>query len=104
MLGDAVARLYEAAGFDVTREYYFNDGGRQMQLLGESVRVRYLNEHGIDAPLPEDGYQGEYIRDIARAMKAEHGDALLADHRRRDLSRGRGEGDFRGHPANLRAP
>jgi arginyl-tRNA synthetase len=78
VLGDAVARLYEAAGFDVTREYYFNDGGRQMKLLGESVRVRYLNELGIDAPLPEDGYQGEYIRDIARAMKAEHGDALLA--------------------------
>ena len=76
VLGDAVARLYEAAGFDVTREYYFNDGGRQMKLLGESVRARYLNELGIDAPLPEDGYQGEYIRDIARAMKAEHGDAL----------------------------
>ena len=77
VLGDAIARLYEAAGFDVTREYYFNDGGRQMKLLGESVRVRYLEEHGIDAPFPPEGYQGEYIRDIARALKAEHGDKLV---------------------------
>ncbi|HEY9159433.1 arginine--tRNA ligase [Candidatus Binatus sp.] len=78
VLGDTIARLYEAAGFDVTREYYFNDGGRQMKLLGESVRARYLQEHGIDAPLPEDGYQGEYIRDIARVLKAERGDALVS--------------------------
>jgi arginyl-tRNA synthetase len=77
VLGDAIARLYEAAGFEVTREYYFNDGGRQMKLLGESVRVRYLEEHGIDAPFPPEGYQGEYIRDIARALKAEHGDKLV---------------------------
>jgi arginyl-tRNA synthetase len=77
VLGDAIARLYEAAGFDVTREYYFNDGGRQMKLLGESVRVRYLDEHGIEAPFPPDGYQGEYIRDIARALKAERGDELV---------------------------
>src|SRR5208282_525158 len=78
VLGDTIARLYEAAGFDVTREYYFNDGGRQMKLLGESVRVRYLQEHGIDAALPEDGYQGEYILAIARALKAERGDALVS--------------------------
>jgi arginyl-tRNA synthetase len=78
VLGDTIARLYETAGFDVTREYYFNDGGRQMKLLGESVRARYLQEHGIDAPLPEDGYQGEYICDIARALKAERGDALVS--------------------------
>ena len=77
VLGDAIARLYEAAGFDVTREYYFNDGGRQMKLLGESVRVRYLEEHGIEAPFPPDGYQGEYIRDIARSLKAERGDQLV---------------------------
>lgn len=77
VLGDAIARLYEAAGFDVTREYYFNDGGRQMKLLGESVRVRYLDEHGIEAPFPPDGYQGEYIRDIARALNAERGDELV---------------------------
>ena len=49
-----------------------------MKLLGESVRVRYLQAHGIDAPMPEDGYQGEYIVDIARALKAERGDSLVS--------------------------
>ncbi len=78
VLGDTIARLYEAAGFDVTREYYFNDGGRQMKLLGESVRVRYLQAHGIDATMPPDGYQGEYIVDIARALKADRGDSLVS--------------------------
>ncbi|MGH7923671.1 MAG: arginine--tRNA ligase, partial [Candidatus Binatus sp.] len=78
VLGDTIARLYEAAGFDVTREYYFNDGGRQMKLLGESVRARYLQAHGIDAPMPVDGYQGEYIVDIARALKGERGDSLIS--------------------------
>jgi len=76
VLGDTIARLYEAAGFKVTREYYFNDGGRQMRLLGESVRVRYLQELGREAKMPEDGYQGEYIREIARALRKEQGDRL----------------------------
>ena len=76
VLGDTIARLLEATGYRVTREYYFNNGGRQMRLLGESVQARYLQELGIDAALPEDGYQGEYIREIARTMVAEHGDAL----------------------------
>ena len=52
VLGDTIARLYEAAGFTVNREYYFNDGGRQMRLLGESVRVRYLQELGREAKCP----------------------------------------------------
>src|SRR5271155_4308431 len=60
VLGDTIARLHEIAGFNVTREYYFNDGGRQMKLLGESVRARYLQDLGRQAELPEDGYQGEY--------------------------------------------
>ncbi len=76
VLGDTVARLYEAAGFSVTREYYFNDGGRQMRLLGESVRARYLQELGRAAELPEDGYQGEYIAEIARSLKRDHGEKL----------------------------
>ena len=77
VLGATIARLYEAAGFDVTREYYFNDGGRQMKLLGESVRVRYLQAHGIDIEMPEEGYRGDYIIDIARALKEERGDSLI---------------------------
>jgi arginyl-tRNA synthetase len=82
VLGDVIARLYEAAGFKVTREYYFNDGGRQMKLLGESVRVRYLQALGRPATLPEDGYQGEYIADIAGELIKEHGDKLIdvTDH------------------------
>ena len=86
MLGDTIARLYEAAGFKVNREYYFNDGGRQMRLLGESVRVRYLQELGRDVEMPEDGYQGEYIREIARAMRKEQGDHL-ADGEDREIFR-----------------
>ncbi len=76
MLGDTLARMHEASGFAVTREYYFNNGGRQMKLLGESVRARYLEEIGRPAAMPEDGYQGEYIRDIARELVARHGEAL----------------------------
>lgn len=76
VLGDTIARLHEATGFKVTREYYFNDGGRQMKLLGESVRVRYLQELGREARLPEDGYEGEYITEIARDLKEKHGEKL----------------------------
>ncbi|HVA67944.1 MAG TPA: arginine--tRNA ligase [Candidatus Binataceae bacterium] len=77
VLGDTVARLFEAAGFNVTREYYFNNGGRQMRLLGESVRARYLEELGCDATMPEDGYQGEYIREIAHSLVERHGESLV---------------------------
>jgi arginyl-tRNA synthetase len=76
VLGDTIARLRQASGFRVTREYYFNDGGRQMKLLGESVCVRYLEELGRRAEMPEDGYQGEYIREVARALRAKHGQEL----------------------------
>jgi arginyl-tRNA synthetase len=76
VLGDTLARMHEASGFTVTREYYFNNGGRQMKLLGESVRARYLQEIGRLATMPEDGYQGEYIRDIARELVARHGESL----------------------------
>jgi len=77
VLGDTLARLHEATGHRVTREYYFNNGGRQMKLLGASVRTRYLQECGREATLPEDGYQGEYIREIARALVAEHGERMV---------------------------
>jgi arginyl-tRNA synthetase len=76
VLGDTVARLLEWTGADVEREYYFNNAGRQMRMLGESVKARYLQELGRDTPFPEDGYQGEYIRDIARALIKERGGEL----------------------------
>ncbi|MCB0235774.1 MAG: arginine--tRNA ligase, partial [Anaerolineae bacterium] len=65
-----------ATGWDVTREYYFNNGGRQMRLLGESLRVRYLELLGQSNPIPQDGYQGDYLRWVAAALVAEHGDSL----------------------------
>ncbi|HIC74457.1 MAG TPA: arginine--tRNA ligase, partial [Candidatus Marinimicrobia bacterium] len=76
VLGDVVSNILELHGYDVTREYYFNDAGRQMRLLGESVRARYLELLGEDASVPEGGYEGSYIRDIAEQMVQLHGDSL----------------------------
>lgn len=76
VLGDAIARVLEANGYEVQREYYFNDAGRQMRVLGESTRARYLELLGLPATFPEDGYQGDYIYDIARAMISEGGDSF----------------------------
>jgi len=76
VLGDAIARVLEASGYAVQREYYFNDAGRQMRILGESTRARYLELLGLANTFPEDGYQGDYIYDIARSMLAEAGDGF----------------------------
>ena len=77
VLGDTIASLLSATGWDVTREYYFNNGGRQMRLLGESLRVRYLELLGQYLPIPQDGYQGDYLRWVAATLHAEHGDSLV---------------------------
>ncbi|TKB28002.1 arginine--tRNA ligase [Desulfopila sp. IMCC35006] len=79
ILGDSIARLLEATGHDVFREYYYNDAGRQMRVLGESTRARYLELLGEKFTFPEDGYQGEYIVDISRSLIDEQGDGLK-DH------------------------
>jgi arginyl-tRNA synthetase len=76
ILGDSIARLLEKTGHQVYREYYYNDAGRQMRILGESTRARYLEGLGLSATFPEDGYQGEYIKEIAGALIEEKGDAL----------------------------
>jgi len=76
ILGDAIARLLESTGHDVYREYYYNNAGRQMRVLGESARARYRELLGLDHTFPEDGYQGEYIYDVARALIEESGDSL----------------------------
>jgi arginyl-tRNA synthetase len=78
VLGDVISRLLENAGYDVTREYYYNNAGRQMKLLGESVKARYLELVGQPAQFPEDGYHGEYIYEIARKIHHHHG-ATWAD-------------------------
>ncbi|MEX2477066.1 MAG: arginine--tRNA ligase [Gracilimonas sp.] len=77
VLGDTVARLLEWTGAEVEREYYFNDAGRQMRVLGESVQARYLELLGREAEFPEGGYEGEYIRDIAKALVDEKGEDLV---------------------------
>lgn len=76
VLGDSIARVLEATGHDVHREYYFNNAGRQMKVLGESVKARYLEETGDPAEFPEDGYQGDYIREIARGLVEREGKLL----------------------------
>ncbi len=109
VLGDGISRLLDATGWDVTREYYFNNGGRQMRVLGDSVKARYLELLGraapppaealadADAPWPEaigglpvafprDGYQGDYIVEIARSLVERHGEGWVDEP---------GEGGFR---------
>ena len=76
VIGDTIHRVLESAGYDVTLEYYYNDAGRQITLLGESVKLRYLQLLGQPAELAEEHYQGEYIVELARELIAERGDAL----------------------------
>ncbi len=74
--GAAVADLLVAAGFQVHREYYVNDAGRQMDILATSLWLRYLERCGETLPFPANGYQGQYIVDIATALHEERGAAL----------------------------
>ncbi len=75
VLGDTIARLLEFLGYQVTREYYYNDAGRQMRILGDSVRMRYLQLLGEEISFPDDYYQGDYIIDIAREILNEDGES-----------------------------
>ncbi len=77
VLGDTVARLLEWTGADVQREYYFNNAGRQMRMLGQSVQARYKEQLGVESEFPEGGYEGGYITEIAKELVDEHGDKLL---------------------------
>lgn len=76
-VGDAIASLLGATGHDVTREFYINDAGRQIRLFGESVGARYLQLHGREATVPEDGYQGDYLIDVAKEISDDIGDELV---------------------------
>ncbi len=73
VLGDAVSRLLEATGWTVEREYYFNDAGRQMDRLAESLAARYMQLLGSDMQVPEGGYQGGYIMEWAESLERSHG-------------------------------
>jgi arginyl-tRNA synthetase len=87
-VGDALSNLLDAAGYAVTREFYWNDSGRQIQLFGESIAARYLQHFGVEVELPADGYQGDYVVDIARDIAGELGDKFVeadADERNRAM-------------------
>ena len=80
-VGDSICRIMSAAGYDVTREYYINDAGNQIYNLALSLYARYREAFGLDFELPEDGYHGQDIKDIAVKIKEEVGDKYLnADH------------------------
>ena len=72
-VGDALARILKKAGYDLKTEYYVNDVGNQMNILGRSTWLRYLELLGNDADFPEDHYRGEYIKDIAQLAIDQHG-------------------------------
>ena len=74
--GASVASLLDAAGYRVHREYYVNDAGRQMDILAVSVWLRYQELGGIVVRFPDNGYKGEYVVDVARALRAKAGDSL----------------------------
>ncbi|MBU1100516.1 MAG: arginine--tRNA ligase [Bacteroidetes bacterium] len=76
VIGDTVSNMLEWIGYEVDREFYFNDAGRQMRMLGDSVKQRYLQAVGDEIEFPEDYYQGQYIVEIAQCLKDEFGDSL----------------------------
>jgi len=78
-LGDAIASLLDWTGWSVSREFYYNDSGRQMELLARSVRARYRQMLGKNEPVPDDGYQGEYVKDVAESLVEEVGDRYVED-------------------------
>ena len=80
IVGDTISRILEWNGYQVDREYYFNNAGRQMRKLGESVRARYLNICNVDSSFPDDGYQGEYINEIAKSFQNEFSDKYISEN------------------------
>ncbi|HOV53403.1 MAG: arginine--tRNA ligase [Fervidobacterium sp.] len=74
VIGDVLGNVFKFTGWEVTKEMYLNDAGRQIKLLAKSVWARYNQLLGYDEPIPEDGYKGEYVVDIARHVIADHND------------------------------
>jgi len=73
-LGKSIASILEWTGYKLIREYYYNDAGNQMKILGLSVKARYEQIFNSEFPFPDDGYQGQYIKDIAISIYGEYGD------------------------------
>jgi arginyl-tRNA synthetase len=87
IVGEVLSRVLEAVGHRVQREYYVNDAGTQAALFGSSVEARYLELFGRDISIPEGGYEGEYVKDLAARIREKHGEAPLElpDEERREL-------------------
>ena len=81
VLGDAISNVLQAAGFEVQREYYVNDGGSQFQWFAETLYARYMQSFGHDIPVPEQGYLGEYMLGYAQTVRNEHGDRFVGIQR-----------------------
>ncbi len=82
-LGDSVANVLDAAGYDVEREYYWNDTGTQMEVFATSVEARYLQQFGRHAQIPEGGYEGEYLVELTAQIAEEIGDRLINEEPRK---------------------
>jgi len=76
-IGDVLVNLFHATGAEATREYYVNDAGQRVRMLGYSVSSRYMALFGIGEAFPEDGYHGDYIKDLAAALRDEFGDRFV---------------------------
>jgi len=90
VVGDVIARILAAMGYDVEREYYINDAGNQMMTLGRSVLYRYRELAGEEVIFPDTCYQGDYIRELARMIRDREGEKYLS------LTDGRGYSPFYG--------
>ncbi len=77
--GASVADLLAYVGYDVQREYYVNDAGRQMDILAASVWIRYLQQQGVEFPFPVNGYKGDYVHDIAKKLSTVEGSAFKVE-------------------------
>ncbi len=80
--GATVADLLQACGYEVYREYYVNDAGRQMDILAASVWIRYLQHRGSQMALPDNAYRGDYVKDIATTLHLDRGDDLIVEDQR----------------------
>jgi arginyl-tRNA synthetase len=77
-IGDVLVNLFHAVGADAQREFYINDAGQRVRMLGYSVSSRYMALFGVDEPFPEDGYHGEYIKELSASIRDDFGDRFVS--------------------------